>query len=434
MRIAVVGSGIAGNSAAWALSDTHDVVLYEKRTRPGGHSATVDIDYAGERIAVDTGFIVYNELNYPNLTALFDHLGVKSHESDMSFSVCVDAGRREWAGTNLGTIFGQRRNLLSPRFLWMLREILRFNKLSVADRAQGLLYGRSLGDYLAARRFARAFIDDYLVPMGAAIWSTPAREMLDFPAESFVAFFENHRLVGFDRPKWRTVTGGSREYVERLLQPLAGKIRLSSAVAEIRREDGRVMVRDEAGHTDYFDHVVIAAHTDQALAMLDDADHEEREMLAAIPYRPNTVYLHRDASLMPRRKRVWSSWNYMRASTPGACKNDVSVTYWMNRLQGIDNARPLFVSLNPAKAPREDLTFGTYTYDHPQFGENALKGQLMLKRLQGKRNTWFCGAWCGYGFHEDGLVSGLDVARSLGAEIPWEIGTDGGMRIAEAAQ
>ncbi|NRG19056.1 FAD-dependent oxidoreductase [Rhizobiales bacterium] len=434
MRIAVVGSGIAGNSAAWALSDVHDVVLYEKRNRPGGHSATVEIDYDGETIAVDTGFIVYNELNYPNLSALFGHLGIKSHESDMSFSVSVDGGQREWAGTNLGTIFGQRRNLLSPRFLWMLREILRFNKLAIADRAQGLLYGRSLGDYLAARRFARAFIDDYLIPMGAAIWSTPAKEMLDFPADSFVAFFENHRLVSFDRPKWRTVTGGSRVYVERLLQPLRGKIRLASPVAEIKRVDGRVEVRDESGNLDVFDQVVIAAHTDQTLAMLGDASGQEREMLSAVPYRANTVYLHRDTSLMPKRQRVWSSWNYMRSTAPDAPGSDVSVTYWMNRLQGIDNARPLFVSLNPVKPPHEDLTFGTYTYDHPQFGENALKGQLMLKRLQGKRNTWFCGAWCGYGFHEDGLVSGLDVARGLGAEIPWEVGADGQARIAEAAE
>ncbi len=441
MRIAVVGSGIAGNSAAWALSDRHQVVLYERRGRTGGHSATVDIDYDGNMLTVDTGFIVYNELNYPNLTALFDHLNVKSQASSMSFSLSVDDGRREWAGSNLGTIFGQRRNILSPRFLWMLREILRFNKLAVADRAAGLLVGRSLGEYLAARRYARSLIDDYLIPMGAAIWSTPTDQMLDFPAESFVAFFENHHLVNRDRPKWRTVTGGSRTYVDRLLNPLQGNIRLNSPVASIRRQGGKVFIRTECGHEDVFDHVIIAAHTDQALGMLADASLQEREMLRQIPYRSNRVYLHRDPGLMPKRQRVWSSWNYSRHTVdyarkdgPGSSPNDVSVTYWMNRLQNLDPALPVFVSLNPARPPREELIFGTYTFDHPQFTAQAFEAQSTLEHIQGSRNTWFCGAWCGYGFHEDGLVAGLSVAEALGAEIPWRINQQGRAEIAEAAE
>ncbi|MBA5776440.1 FAD-dependent oxidoreductase [Stappia sp. F7233] len=436
MRIAVVGSGIAGNSAAWALSDRHQVVLYEKRDRPGGHSATVDIDYDGHPLSVDTGFIVYNELNYPNLTALFAHLGVESQESDMSFSLSVDGGRREWSGVSLDTIFGQRRNLISPTFLWMLREILRFNRLAVADRAQGLLAGRTLGDYLAARRFARSFVNDYLIPMGAAIWSTPTDAMMDFPAESFVAFFENHRLVHrhHHRPKWRTVTGGSRNYVERLLAPLRGRIRLATPVAEIRREAGRVRIIDAHGHEDIFDHVIIAAHTDQALAMLADASPAEREMLSSIAYRPNTVILHRDPSLMPKRRKVWASWNYLRSTAEDAGERDVSVTYWMNRLQGVDPAYPLFVSLNPPRLPDAASTFASYVYDHPQFCGDALKAQLLLDRLQGERNTWFCGAWCGYGFHEDGLVSGLNVARALGAEIPWHATGGACSAIFEAAE
>ncbi|ADZ70445.1 NAD(P)/FAD-dependent oxidoreductase [Polymorphum gilvum] len=433
MRIAVIGSGIAGNSAAWALCDRHEVVLYEKRLRPGGHSATVDIDYDGVPIAVDTGFIVYNELNYPNLTALFAHLGVRTEASDMSFALSVDGGAREWAGTSLDTIFAQRRNLASPRFLWMLREILRFNRQCIADRAAGLLAPLSLGEYLALRRFSRAFVDDYLVPMGAAIWSTPASEMFAFPAESFVAFFENHRLVHADRPVWRTVSGGSRTYVQRLLDPLKGQIRLGTPVTAIRRESGQVRVRDASGNEDAFDHAILASHTDQTLAMLADPSEDEARLLSAIRYRPNEVYLHRDPALMPKRRRVWSSWNYM-ARSDAAAGTDVSVSYWMNRLQNIDPARPLFVSLNPAEPPRPELTFARFTYDHLQFDTAALAAQRQIGTIQGRRNTWYCGAWCGHGFHEDGLASGLAVARAFGAVLPWDIGAEGPVPVAEAAE
>lgn len=434
MRIAVIGSGIAGNSAAWALSERHDVTLYEKRARPGGHSATVDIDYDGTRLAVDTGFIVYNELNYPNLTALFDHLGVASEASDMSFSFSLDGGVREWSGSSLGTIFGQRRNMVSPRFLWMLREILRFNRLCVLDRACGDLVGLSLGDYLQRRKFSPGFASDYLLPMGAAIWSTPPAHMLEFPAENFVAFFENHRLVNHDRPVWRTVTGGSRSYVERLLSPLQGRVRLATPVAEVTRRKGRVHVRDTSGQEDVFDHVVLASHTDQTLAMLADATPEERNILGAIRYRPNQVYLHRDRALMPRRRRVWASWNYIASSDPGAPYRDASVSYWMNRLQNLPGDKPVFVSLNPLVPPRDDLTFGAFEYDHPQFDAAAIAAQKALGQIQGDRNTWFCGAWCGHGFHEDGLVAGLSVAEAIGCDIPWRVGADGVARTAEAAE
>ena len=419
MRIAIIGSGISGNSAAYALCDQHEVVLYEKRLRPGGHSATVDIDYDGVEMAVDTGFIVYNELNYPNLTALFAHLGVKTEASDMSFALSVDGGAREWAGTNLDTVFAQRSNLVSPRFLWMLREILRFNRISPKDRAAGLVKGLSLGDYMALRKFSRAFIDDYLVPMGAAIWSTPPSQMLAFPAESFISFFENHRLINFDRPIWRTVSGGSRNYVQRLIDPLKGNVRLGTPVAGVRRGGGKVHVRDVSGHTDVFDQVILASHTDQTLAMLEDPSDDERRILGAIRYRPNSVYLHRDLALMPKRKRVWSSWNYM-ARTDAEAGTDVSVSYWMNLLQNLDRNRPLFVSLNPPEAPREELTFARFTYDHPQFDAGALAAQKELPQIQGTNNLWFCGAWGGHGFHEDGLVSGLKVARALGAVLPWD--------------
>ncbi|WP_106752357.1 NAD(P)/FAD-dependent oxidoreductase [Pannonibacter carbonis] len=441
MRIAIIGSGIAGNSAAYALCDQYEVVLYEKRLRPGGHSATVDIDYDGVEMAVDTGFIVYNELNYPNLTALFAHLGVKTEASDMSFALSVDGGAREWAGTNLDTVFAQRSNLVSPRFLWMLREILRFNRISPKDRAAGVVTGLSLGDYMALRKFSRAFIDDYLVPMGAAIWSTPPSQMLAFPAESFISFFENHRLINFNRPIWRTVSGGSRNYVQRLIDPLKGNVRLGTPVAGVRREGGKVHVRDVSGHTDVFDQVILASHTDQTLAMLEDPSEDERRILGAIRYRPNAVYLHRDLALMPKRKRVWSSWNYM-ARTDAEANTDVSVSYWMNLLQNLDRNRPLFVSLNPPEAPREDLTFARFTYDHPQFDAAALAAQTELPQIQGVNQLWFCGAWGGHGFHEDGLVSGLKVAQALGAVLPWDTvtGTLDPMRdgapasVAEAAE
>jgi len=419
MRIAVIGSGISGNSAAWALSPFHDVVLYEKRSRPGGHSATADIDYDGTPVSVDTGFIVYNELNYPTFTELLKHLDVATEASDMSFALSADAGRLEWSGSTLNTVFAQRRNLVSPRFLQMLRDIFRFNRKSVDDLREGALAGLTLGAYLQREGFSAGFVNDYLLAMGAAIWSTPIEEMRAYPAESFVAFFENHRLLAFDRPVWRTISGGSRNYVRRLLAPLEGKIRLGTPVTNIVRRNGLVSVTDASGNTDTFDHVVLASHTDQSLAMLGDASEQECDILSAMRYRPNEVFLHRDKNLMPKRKRVWASWNYMSDSDAGETR-DVTVSYWMNRLQNIDRSRPVFVTLNPFKAPREDLTFARYVYDHPQFDAKALAARKRLPEIQGVNNTWYCGAWMGNGFHEDGLSSGLEVARALGARLPWE--------------
>ena len=419
MRIAVIGSGIAGNSAAWALSDSHDVVLYEKRPRAGGHSATADVDYDGTKLSVDTGFIVYNELNYPNFTALLDHLGVATEVSDMSFGLSADNGSLEWSGDSLNSLFAQRKNAFSPRFLLMLRDIFRFNKKAVDDLKAGSLVGNTLGGYLDKEGYSAGFINDYLLAIGAAIWSTPINEMRDYPAESFVAFFENHRLLSFERTMWRTISGGSRNYVSKLLAPLTGKIRLGTPVAKILRQDGRVYVTDTTGQTDEFDQVVLASHTDQSLAMLGDPSEAERDILGSIRYRPNEVYLHRDEALMPKRKRVWSSWNYMSDREAGETR-DVTVSYWMNRLQNIDRGKPVFVTLNPYQPPREDRTFAKYIYDHPQFDATSLLAKRRLPEIQGVNNTWFCGAWGGHGFHEDGLVSGLKVAKALGACLPWE--------------
>jgi len=425
MRVAVIGTGIAGNAAAWTLSRHYPVTVYDRELRPGGHSHTVTIDYEGTPLSVDVGFIVYNELNYPDLTALFAHLDVETVESSMSFAVTADAGRFEWKGGGNGWretargLFAQPKNLLSPSYLWMLRDILKFNTQSIKDQAAGRLAGLTLGEYFKLRKFAPRLLTDYLAPMGAAIWSAPAAEMLDFPAENFIAFFRNHRLLQYDRPVWRTVKGGSRRYVEKLTSAFRDQLRLGCAVTGIERNPHGVVVHDSHGRSDSYDHVVIAAHSDQALAMLSDADERERAILGAIGYAPNTVYLHRDTRLMPKRRRAWASWNFLRWQRQGTTENDVAVTYWMNNLQGIDNARPLFVSLNPPFAPDPDLTFGKYICEHPQYNGAAFAAQKRLGEIQGRRHTWFCGAWTGYGFHEDGLRSALDVAEALGAAVPW---------------
>ncbi|SHJ25342.1 hypothetical protein SAMN05444159_0097 [Bradyrhizobium lablabi] len=425
MRVAVVGTGIAGNAAAWALSKCHPVTVYDREMRPGGHSHTVTVDYDGTQLAVDIGFIVYNELNYPDLTALFAHLGVETVESCMSFAVSADAGRFEWKGggnnwreTARG-LFAQPKNLLSPSYLRMLQDILTFNRQSLEDHAAGGLAGLSLGKYFAGRKFAPRLLTDYLAPMGAAIWSAPASEMLDFPAENFVTFFNNHRLLQYDRPVWRTVKGGSRRYVEKLTSAFRDRIRLGCAVTSIERTPHGVVVHDSGGGRDVYDHAVIASHSDQALVMLSDADDRERAILGAIGYSPNTVYLHRDTRLMPKRAHAWASWNFLRWQREDKAANDVAVTYWMNRLQGIDNDKPLFVSLNPPFEPRSELTFGKYMCEHPQYNAATFAAQKRLGEIQGRRRTWFCGAWTGYGFHEDGLRSGLAVAEALGAGVPW---------------
>ncbi|MGM4891963.1 NAD(P)/FAD-dependent oxidoreductase [Tardiphaga sp. 839_C3_N1_4] len=425
MRVAVIGTGIAGNAAAWALSKRYPVTVYDRELRPGGHSHTVSVDYDGTQVAVDIGFIVYNELNYPDLTAMFDHLGVETVESCMSFAVTADGGRFEWKGggdtwadTAKG-LFAQPSNLFSPSYLRMLKDILIFNEQSVKDRAEGLLGDMSLGQYFRWRKFAPRLLTDYLGPMGAAIWSAPADEILDFPVENFIAFFSNHRLLQYDRPVWRAVKGGSKTYVEKLTAAFGDHLRLGCAVTAIERTAHGVVVHDSHGRRETYDHVVVAAHSDQALAMLSDPSADESAILGDIGYAPNIVYLHRDARLMPKRQNAWASWNFLRWQREGSHVNDVAVTYCMNRLQGIADDKPLFVSLNPPFTPDPDLTFGRYMCEHPQYNAKAFAAQKRLDEIQGKRHTWFCGAWTGYGFHEDGLRSGLAVAEALGATVPW---------------
>ncbi len=434
MRIAVIGSGIAGNAAAWALAggSPHEIVVYEKEARPGGHSATVDIDYDGVTIPVDTGFIVYNELNYPNLTALFAHLRVPTQGSGMGFSVSARGGQREWAGRGenmLDGLFARRRNIVSYAHFTMIREMFRFNKAAVADYHAGRLGGATIGAYLDKGGYSARFRDDYLAPMGAAIWSMPPARLLGFPAASFIAFFENHRLLDWDRPTWRTVTGGSRVYVEAMTAGYRDAIRLGCAVVEVQRHQDGVSVRDAGGQVEQFDEVVIATHSDQALALLADASPLERAILGDIAYRPNDVWLHRDPALMPKRKAAWTAWNVLCGDDPGA---DLTLTYWMNALQGIDRDKPVFVTLNPPAPPRTELVFGRFNYSHPQYDRAALAAQARLGGIQGRNRTWFAGAWAGYGFHEDGLKAGLAAAEGLGATIPWRGRAD--LPVAEAAE
>ena len=423
-RIAVIGAGVSGLGAAWALRNVHDVTVFEKRDRLGGHANTVRIDYDGAEIDVDTGFIVFNPLNYPNLIALFAHLGIESFQTDMSFGFSLDR-RFEWSSNGLSGLFADPANLFNLRYMGMLRDILTFNRQAQRDLEAGGFEGLSLGQYLDKLKLGEAFRTQYLLPMGAAIWSTSEHAMADYPAETFVQFFKNHRLMHAKRPKWHTVKGGSRTYVRKIEADLhdAGVAFRSEAVS-VRRNATGVTVTDATGQSHQFDEVILACHSDQALRLLSDADENERQMLGAIRYGANEAVLHCDTTLTPARKGAQAAWTYLREGG-----EEAAVTYDMNRLQGIRSDRPLFVTLNPVRQPREETVFGRYQYDHPQFNAPALAAQRIFNSIQGVRHTWFAGAWLGYGFHEDGFRSGLRVALRLGGQIPWafvEGDVDGG--------
>ncbi len=416
MTIAIIGTGIAGLGAAHRLHPHHDIVLYEQNDRTGGHANTVEIEYDGKPIRVDTGFIVFNTFNYPLLTALFEELGVPVEQTDMSFAVSLRGGRMEWCGDNLRTIFAKPTLAASPRFLWMLRDILRFFPLARKDLESGRLSGLSMGDYIAQCGFGKGFRDDYILPMGAAIWSTPELDILDFPAESFLRFFNNHRLLGHERPLWNTVSGGSRAYVDRLTAPFRDRIFTGRKVTRVERLESGVGITDSHGEHRMVDQVILACHSDEALAMLADPDPEESRLLGALRYAPNTAYLHKDQSLMPKRRLAWAAWNTISTETGSEKErrsDPVCVTYWMNKLQNLDPDRPLFVTLNPAQPPKTEDIFGVYTYDHPQFDGAAIAAQQAFPTIQGRRRTWFAGAYCGYGFHEDGLMAGYRAADGI---------------------
>ncbi|MFP4154811.1 MAG: NAD(P)/FAD-dependent oxidoreductase [Halothiobacillaceae bacterium] len=419
LRIAVIGSGISGLAAAWLLGQHHRVTVLEQDTRLGGHTHTVEVRDRGSALPVDTGFIVYNEPNYPLLTGLFEFLGIETQETEMSFSVSMDDGRLEYGGANLNTLFSQRRNLLRPSFLRMVRDILRFNRLGKATLARETpgTEDQTLDDFLTKHGFCDQLARNYLLPMAAAIWSCPTDTMRRFPARSFLRFFENHGLLNIeDRPQWRTVVGGSWRYVERLRTSGRFDYRLNCPVSRVVRDGSGVYLPEL---DERFDALILAAHADQSLAMLDKPDELEQSVLGAFGFQDNIAYLHNDATLMPRHQRVWSSWNYYgRSGADG--QEAVAVTYWMNRLQNLDSAKPWLVTLNPPVPPAEALTARKIRYSHPVFDPAAMAAQQRLKQIQGRNHCWYCGAWTGYGFHEDGLRSAVAVARDFGALPPWE--------------
>ena len=412
-------------SAAWLLDQGHDVTLYEAQPRLGGHSHTVEAPASVGSTPVDMGFIVYNEGSYPNLTALFAHLGVPTKASNMGFAVSLDDGRVEYGGDNLFTLFSQWRNLVSPRFWHMLRDLLRFYREAPGHAGALDEAGASLGDYLTAQGYGRAFQDDHLIPQAAAIWSASARDIRDYPAAAFIRFCENHGLLKIiDRPVWRTVDGGSRAYVQRLTASLAGRIRSGVAVAGVARTGGGVTVRDTNGDIELFDHVVMATHADQGLALLDAPTGREKALLGAFGYTRNLAVLHSDTALMPRRRRAWSAWNYIGRGARDTGQH-LCVTYWMNRLQDLPRDVPLFVTLNPVVQADPAKTIRTEIYEHPRFDAAAMNAQRHLWSLQGEGGIWWCGAYFGSGFHEDGLQAGLAVAEQLGGlRRPWTVAGD----------
>jgi uncharacterized protein len=424
LNIAVVGSGISGLAAAWLLNQRHRVTIYERAERPGGHSNTVLIDDENRVIPVDTGFIVFNRSTYSNLTALFGLLEIPTRAAEMSFAVSLRDGAREYAGSGFSGLFAQPANLLRPRFWAMLSDLFRFYRQATADSSGPLEPQLSLGEYLAQGRYGEPFIQDHLLPMASAIWSAAPAEILNYPASAFLQFSHNHGLLRLQgRPTWETVIGGSRTYVTRLMAPLAGRTRFDTEVRAVRREAGAVTIVDGRGGHEVFDHVVMACHADQALAALSDPSGLEGELLGAFRYSRNVAVLHTDDSFMPRRRRAWSSWNFISSSGG----DRVCVTYWMNRLQGIQSRTPLFVTLNPPRPPRAGTVLHTESYDHPILDGTASRAQPRLWSLQGQRNTWFCGAYFGAGFHEDGLQAGLAVAEQLGGvRRPWRVADESG--------
>jgi predicted NAD/FAD-binding protein len=414
--VAIIGTGISGMGAAALLHPKYDITLYEKSAQIGGHTRTKTISYHDRTIHVDTGFIVFNYRNYPHLSALFKHYGVPVEKSDMTFSVTIDDGRFEWGAKNLNALFGQRSNLLNPHYLRLIADVLKFMIKSPAfvERHPDL----TLGEMIDRMKLGKWFAQYYILPMGGAIWSCPLDAMLAFPAREFVRFFKAHGLMSpIGQPQWYTVTGGSQEYIKRLTAPFADRIKTSCGAAEITREGGKVRVLDTRGETREYDHIVMACHGDQALALLKDASAEEKQILSAFKYQKNRAVLHKDTSVMPKRKRCWASWVYY--SQTGRKDEQIPITYWMNLLQNIDNNYPLFVTLNPLHPIKPEHIFDEHEFEHPVYSMDALHAQQKITAIQGTRNTWFCGAHLRNGFHEDGLSSAVTVAEKMRATVPW---------------
>ena len=420
LRVAVVGTGVSGLAAAWLLARQHEVTVYESASRLGGHSHTVDAPDGRGLVPVDTGFIVYNEPTYPNLTALLAHLGVGTVASDMSFGVSLDHGAFEYSSNSVASYLRHPEVLANPRFWAVIREVVRFYRTGPRQMRALVSEGLSLGQFLDRCGYDPAFQRDHLLPQAAAIWSCSVHEIRDYPAAAFVAFCDSHGLMRFaDRPRWRTVAGGSRAYVARMAEAFAGRLKLGCGVTSIRRARDDVLVRDASGGIERFDQVVVAAHADQALRMLEAPTAQEQALLGAFRYSPNLAVLHSDVRMMPRRRAWWSAWNYLGRSGEHA---EATVTYWMNKLQRFDSREPLFVTLNPPAKMALKGEVAREAFEHPIFDGAAMAAQRRLWSLQGANNTWFCGAWFGAGFHEDGLQAGLAVAEQLGGvRRPWSV-------------
>lgn len=422
-RIAVIGAGISGLASAYFLNRRHDVALFEAGAYLGGHSNTVDVTLEGRTAGVDTGFLVFNERTYPNLIALFQELGVATIASDMSFGVSMDDGAMEWAGTNLDTVFAQRAHLWSPSFLGMVKDILHFNRHANDYLVQCIETPTTLGQLLHRQRYGARFREAYLLPMAAAIWSSSPRDILDFPAATFLRFCLNHGLLQVNnRPQWRTVSGGSRNYVEKIAATLPDR-RRNCAVNSVRRAEGKLVVSsstDGSVTEEIFDGVVFATHAPTTLSLLADADAAERAILGGVRYQPNRAWLHTDARLMPRRRKVWSAWNYLSSPAQDG-ERPVCVTYWLNQLQALPFQTPVLVTLNPHTPPAPDTVHACFDYEHPVMDTATIAAQQQLPRIQGKDGIWYAGAWTGYGFHEDGLKSALRVAAAFDVAPDWMV-------------
>jgi uncharacterized protein len=414
MRIAVVGSGIAGLGAAWLLSRAHEVVVFEAGGRLGGHTHTHRCRQDDRDYAVDSGFIVFNRHNYPLLDRLFDELGVASQPTTMSFAVHDARCGLEYNATRLETMFCQRRNLVSPRFWGMVRDIMRFYREAPA-LLDGDGPGPTLGEYLDQGRYTRMFIDDHLVPMASALWSSPSAQVMAFPARHLARFMDNHRMLQVDgRPEWRVVSGGSSSYIDRITATWSAQVRLDTPVQRLRRDAGHVAIETRNG-VEHFDQVLLACHADQALALLDDPSDAEREVLGAITYQPNETVLHTDARLLPRNRKAWAAWNAHVPATPG---DECTVSYCMNILQSLESREPFVVSLNRTADVDPSRIIARMRYDHPVYSHASVAAQGRRDEINGQRRTWYAGAYWGFGFHEDGLRSGVDVARALGVWWP----------------
>ena len=421
-RVAIIGSGISGMVCAYFLNKDYDIKFYEKNDYIGGHSNTVDVNYEGKKIAVDTGFIVFNHQTYPNLKAFFELLDVAYEKSQMSFAVKIDNAKIEYAGTNLNAVFAQRKNLLNPRFIKMLMDIMRFNKMAQNLLNQECDLDYSMIKFLRDLKVGKYFRDYYLLPMASAIWSTPLDKINDYPATSFVRFFKNHGLLTVsNQPQWFTVSGGSRQYVKKVCAEFNDKISLNNAVQNIYQNSEKKWVVESEKSTEIFDKIVIATHADQALKFLKNPTQKQTEILSSFAYQKNLAVLHKDSSVMPKAKKAWASWVYSHNSlAKNSAKDNLSVSYWMNNLQNINQSYPLFVTLNPNIEINPKNIFAQFEYEHPIFDANAVKAQARIDEIQGQDEIYFCGAYQSFGFHEDGISSALRVLNKMQIKAPWQ--------------